>query len=177
MASQFGRKPTNWSRSFWKKSKNPDCVRLISSKEIIVDFLENKIKLIMVGGWAGYHYGYSNEIKDYDLLISTDEKNIELISKIINKNYLLNVKIFKSNVSNFLKLKTLDKPIDIIKRINGWGKFPKVPKIHKTKKPYSLSHLTYINLIENSEDVTLFDLQTKVMSKKDYINSQYHRVS
>jgi hypothetical protein len=177
MVSQFGRKPTNWSKSFWKKSKNPNYINLISSKELIIDFLKNKTKLIMVGGWASCYYGYSKKIKDYDLLISVEEKNIELVCSIIVKNYLLNVDVFKSNVSNFLKLKTLDKPVDIIKRINGWGEIPQIPKMHKTKTPYSLKHLTYNNLIENSKDSILFDFPVKVMAEEDYKISQYHRVS
>ena len=133
--------------------------------------LEKKVKLIAIGSYPATYYGLKSSFGDYDFVISTELENLELICKIITKNYLFNSEIFKSNVCRTLKLKTADYRVDLIKKVIGYG-----PKFYCVgNKKLNSRHLNYENLINNTEKIKMFDFPVCIISKNDYIDSQINR--
>lgn len=177
------KKPDKWSKKFWL-SVWPDEKISISAEDLVIKLLNNNVKMILIGGYAGIHHKliFETERKDYDFIISLEENNLNKIYEIIFENYEINKKLFFSNLQNFIKLKTTSKKIDLIKRIFPCSHFHETWKdkntpapgfrIKNSKEQAFSSGFNYLNLIDNCEKITFLDHEIYVISKKDYINSQ-----
>jgi predicted nucleotidyltransferase len=54
-------------------------------KEFIQYLNKNKVKYLLVGGWAVGIYGHPRATKDIDFLFSNDKKNLDRIKKALNE--------------------------------------------------------------------------------------------
>jgi len=54
-------------------------------KEFVQYLNKNKIKYLLVGGWAVGIYGHPRATKDIDFLFSNDEKNLKRIKKALDE--------------------------------------------------------------------------------------------
>jgi hypothetical protein len=170
MATQAGRRPGGWSKSFWKKCRYPDVKEPSNSKEIITKLVENNFQFIVIGGCCEYFYKLKNEIRDYDFLINTEIENLSLGYEILKNFFYINSKMFFSNVVNVTILKNNDSKIDLLKKVTV--------NTHRKKGEsfFGIKNFNYSTLIKNSEEHRLFGLPVKVMSKKDYLDSQKNKV-
>lgn len=184
MRTGVGRKPDCWSESFWKSVVWPEMRVPISAEVILDNLIKNNVDLILVGGYASVYHGLSEnkDRKDYDFIISSEEKNLNLIFDILSENYNINKKVFLSNVLNYLKLKTTSKKIDFIKKLIGCPLTTKKinTSIRENKGPrknmkiyYSLKEFNYSTLIASSKKIDLNGNIVSVMGLQDYIDSQY----
>jgi len=176
-----GRKPDNWSRPFWRSVTWPKMKLPISAEGVVDSLLTNEVELILVGGYASEHHKLSESIerKDYDFIISSEEKNLNLIFNLLNKNYDINKTIFFSNTLNYLKLETTTKKIDLIKKLIGrpLAKIYEKKKNRIVKEYYSLKEFDYYTLKKNSEKTNLNGNIIYVMGKQDYLDSQHYKPS
>ena len=54
-------------------------------KEFLESLNSERVKYLLVGGFAVNHYGYIRSTKDLDVWISVDASNAELVSRVMRK--------------------------------------------------------------------------------------------
>jgi hypothetical protein len=86
-----------------------------------INFLnENKVKYLLVGGWAVGYYGNPRATKDIDFLIAVDEKNLQKLRKALFEfgAPTIDMAHFKKQ-GNFFRMGRPPVQIDIITEASG----------------------------------------------------------